>query len=188
MRSANVLSYSDLSKDTGIGIETARRYLEYLRVSYQAFLMQPYSKNLTSSLVKTPKLFWVDNGLLRHLSGYGFTLDSGPLYENYFASEMYKFIRTSGSETWLTFYRTRSGMEVDFILENEKGFVAMEAKNRLSVTLSDFTSLRRLSASSGASFKGGIVVYRGNRIQSFGPRLWAVPSCRLLSASRQAAS
>jgi predicted AAA+ superfamily ATPase len=181
LRSANLLSYSELSKDSGIGVETARRYLEYLRISYQAFLVQPYHTNLTSSLVKTPKLFWVDNGMLRYLSEYGFTLDSGQLYENYIASELLKFIRTNALETRLTFYRTRSGMEIDFILETENGLIAIEVKNRETVTSSDFSSLVRLAESSGKSWIGGLVAYRGNNIQQFRENLWAVPSCRLFS-------
>lgn len=179
LRAANLLSYSELSKDAGIGVESSRRYLEYLRISYQAFLVQPYSKNLTSSLVKTPKLFWMDNGLLRHLSGYGFALDNGQLYENYIASELLKFIRTNGLETKLSFYRTRSGMEIDFIIESENGLIAIEVKNRDVVTSSDFNALRRLAESSGKLWIGGIVVYRGNKIQQLTDQLWAVPSCRL---------
>jgi len=179
LRAANLLSYSELSKDSGIGVETARRYLEYLRISYQAFLLQPYSKNLTSSLVKTPKLYWVDNGLLRHLSEYGFMLDNGQLYENYIASELYKFIRTNGLDTRLTFYRTRSGMEVDFILETDKGIIAIEAKSREEVVSSDFSSLRRLAESAGKLWIGGILVYKGNRVLQFNSQLWAIPSCRV---------
>jgi len=179
LRAANLLSYSELSKDSGIGVETARRYLEYLRISYQAFLLQPYSKNLTSSLVKTPKLYWVDNGLLRHLSEYGFMLDNGQLYENYIASELYKFTRTNGLDTRLTFYRTRSGMEVDFILETDKGIIAIEAKSREEVVTSDFSSLRRLAESAGKLWIGGILVYKGNRVLQFNSQLWAIPSCRV---------
>jgi uncharacterized protein len=181
LRTANLISYTELAKDSGIGIETARRYLEYLRISYQAFLLQPYHKNLTSSLVKTPKLFWFDNGLLRHLSGFGFDIDSGQLYENYVAAEMMKMIRTSRLDTRLYFYRTRSGMEIDFILEKKEGFVAIEVKNRDTVSLSDFAKIKRLADANSARWCGGIVVYRGNKIQKFGHNLWAVPSIRLFS-------
>lgn len=179
LRATNLISYSELAKDSGIGIETARRYLEYLRISYQAFLLQPYHKNLTSSLVKTPKLFWFDNGLMRHLSGLGFELDSAQLFENYIASELMKYIRTSRLDVKLTFYRTRSGMEIDFILETRKGIIAMEVKNRDSVSGSDFTNLRRLAEAAGKEWLLGLVIYRGNKIEQFGNGLWAVPACRL---------
>jgi len=181
LRAANLISYSELAKDAGIGIETARRYLEYLRISYQAFLLQPYHKNLTSSLVKTPKLFWFDNGLLRHLSGLGFEIDNGQLFENYIASELMKFIRTNRLDVKLTFYRTRSGMEIDFILETKNGIIAMEVKNRESVSGSDFTNIRRLAEAAGKDWLVGLVIYRGNKIQQFDEGLWALPSCRLFA-------
>lgn len=181
LRASNLISYSSLARDAGIGIETARRYLEYLRISYQAFMLQPYYKNLTSSLVKTPKLYWFDNGLLRHLSGLGFEADNGQLYENYLASELMKFIRTHRSDASFYFYRTRSGMEVDFILLTRKGIVGIEVKNRDNVSPTDFTNLRRLQEASGKDWSGGLVIYRGNMIRQFSPGLWAIPSCRLLA-------
>lgn len=179
LRSANLISFTELSKDSGVGIETARRYLEYLRISYQAFLLQPYHKNLTSSLVKTPKLYWFDNGLLRHLSGLGFEIDNGQLFENYIASELMKFIRTNRLDVKLTFYRTRSGMEIDFILETKNGILALEVKNRDSVSQSDFTNIKRLAEAAGKDWLGGLVIYRGNKIQQFNHDFWAIPSCRL---------
>jgi predicted AAA+ superfamily ATPase len=179
LRSASLISFTELSRDSGIGIETSRRYLEYLRISYQAFLLQPYHKNLTSGLVKTPKLYWFDNGLLRHLSGLGFEIDNGQLFENYIASELMKFIRTNRLDVKLTFYRTRSGMEIDFILETKNGILALEVKNRDSVWQSDFTNLKRLAGAAGKEWLGGLVIYRGNKIQQFAHGLWAIPSCRL---------
>jgi hypothetical protein len=181
LRTANLLSYTELAKDAGIGIESARRYLEYLRISYQTFFVQPYHKNLTSSLVKTPKLYWFDNGILRHLSGLGFEINNGQLYENYVASELIKYIRTNRMDVKLSFYRTRSGMEIDFILESIYGLIAIEVKNRSEVSKSDFTNMKRLSEVLGYEWCGGIVVYRGNKIQKFGDNLWAVPSYRLFN-------
>ncbi len=180
LRAANILHYSELAKDSGTSVETARRYLEYLNISYQNFLLQPYYKNLTSSLVKTPKLFWIDNGLLRQSSGLGFNIDTGQLYENYIASELMKYLRTTKSMAKLFYYRTRSGMEIDFIIETRHGIIAIEAKNRDNISRSDFTALRKLAAAAGELWLGGIVAYRGNKIEKFGDKLWAVPSSRLL--------
>ncbi len=128
LRCSNLLSYSELARDAGIGTETARRYLEYLSISYQAVLLPPHHKNLTSSLIKTPKLFWLDNGLLRHLSGLGFDVITGQLYDNYVASEMIKYFRSTQKTEALSFYRTRSGMEVDFCLETGGGLIGIEVK------------------------------------------------------------
>lgn len=181
LRAANLISFTELARDAGISIETSRRYLEYLRISYQTFLLQPYYRNITSSVVKTPKLYWFDNGLLRHLSGFGFQIDNGQLFENYVASEIIKYIRTNRLDIQLYFYRTRSGMEIDFILETHQGILAIEVKNRELVSAKDFTNLKRLKDATGKNFRSGIVIYKGNEIKNFGDDLWAIPSTRLFS-------
>ncbi len=181
LRAANVLQYSELARDAGISVETSRRYMEYLSVSYQNFLLQPYYKNLTSSLVKAPKLFWTDNGLLRQSSGIGFNITTGQLYENYVVSETVKYMKTIRNNAGLYYYRTRSGMEIDLIIETQYGLIAIEIKNRDTVVQSDFSSIKKLAAVAGKQWVGGIVAYRGNKIEKFGNNLWAVPSSRLLS-------
>ena len=181
LRSSNLLSYSELARDSGIGTETARRYLEYLHISYQAVLVPPYKKNLTSGLIKTPKLYWLDNGLLRQLSGLGFDVQNGQLYENYVASEMIKYLRSTHKTEALSFYRTRSGMEVDFCLETEGGLIGIEVKNRQTIDRSDYSSLKRLQEASNENWLCGLLVYRGNQIIKLDEKLWAVPSCRLFS-------
>lgn len=55
--SSQILIYSELGRDAGISVDTARRYLEYLRLSYQTFLLQPFYENLTSSVIKSPKIY-----------------------------------------------------------------------------------------------------------------------------------
>jgi predicted AAA+ superfamily ATPase len=58
LRSGQLLSYSELARDAGVSADTARRYLEYLRISYQSILLPPFSRNLTSQVIKTPKIYW----------------------------------------------------------------------------------------------------------------------------------
>ena len=143
--------------------------------------MPPCHKNLTSSLIKTPKLYWLDNGLLRQLSGLGFDMMNGQLYENYVASEMIKYFRSTHKTEALSFYRTRSGMEVDFCLETEGGLIGIEVKNRQTIDRSDYSSLKRLQEASQGNWLCGLLVYRGNQIVKLDEKLWAVPSCRLFS-------
>ncbi|MBN2565975.1 MAG: ATP-binding protein [Candidatus Eisenbacteria bacterium] len=180
LRSGQLLNYSELARDSGVSVETARRYLEYLRVSYQAWLLQPYSRNLTSRLVKTPKLYWVDPGLWRQMTGTFGTV-SGPLFETFVASEVLKCLSALRSDARPSFYRTRSGMEVDLLLETAGGVLGMEIRIAERVTASDASVLNRLAAVLGEEWRGGLVIYRGEKIERLGPRTWAVPSWRLLS-------
>jgi len=179
-RIGGLLSYSELARDAGLSVGTARHYLEYLRLSYQAFLVQPYAVNLTSTAVKTPKLYWTDPGLWRQLTG---TLSqvTGPLFENHVISEMLKYLRTRDPGLRLWFYRTRNGLEVDVLLESEKGVVGIEIKNRETVSGKDATPIKKVGAAIGSRWLGGIVVYRGDRIMQMDHAVWAVPSYRLLT-------
>jgi predicted AAA+ superfamily ATPase len=127
LRSGRLLNYSELARDASISVDTARRYLEYLRISYQVVLIQPYYKNITSSVIKTPKLFWLDVGLMRQLSGQRGEL-SGEIYETMVVNEIYKWINTAQRNVEIYFYRTRSGLELDLLLRIEKGLIGIEIK------------------------------------------------------------
>lgn len=181
LRSGRLLHYSEIARDASVSVDTARRYLEYLRLSYQVILMQPYQKNLTSSVVKTPKLYWGDIGLLRQLSGFRGEL-TGEIYETFVVNELYKWIKTAQKDTGLYFYRTRSGLELDILLEAESGIMGIEIKARAAVANKDLRSLREVARAVKKKWIGGIVVYRGNNIRKIGePHLWAVPSYRLFT-------
>jgi predicted AAA+ superfamily ATPase len=179
LRSGKLLQYSELARDADVSVDTARRYLEYLRISYQSILLQPYHRNITSSVIKTPKLYWVDMGILRQLTGYRGE-PTGDLFETFVVGELFKWMKTVQRADSLYFYRTRSGLEVDLLLETNMGIIGMEIKSRETVTRSDTRPLRDVAAGLGNEWRGGIVIYRGNEIRKIEePSIWAVPSRRL---------
>lgn len=179
LRSGQLLNYSEIARDSTLSVDTARRYLEYLTISYQVILLQPYYKNITSSVVKTPKLYWLDVGLLRTLSGFWGDI-SGPLYETMIVGEMIKWIRTLQKNAEIYFYRTRSGLETDIILKTQYGIIGIEIKSREKIVSSDITTLKQVAKGLGNEWKGGLIIYRGEEIKQIGdPDIWAVPSYRL---------
>jgi len=181
LRSARLLNYSELARDASLSVDTARRYLEYLRLSYQTVLLPPYHRNITSSVIKTPKLYWLDIGIVRSLSGFRGDL-SGEIYETMVVSEMIKWMKTVQRQEEIYFYRTRSGLELDILLQTEKGMIGMEIKARTSVAPADLQPMREVAKGLGKEWRGGFVVYLGNSIRKVGePNLWAVPSRRLFT-------
>ncbi|MCU0577080.1 MAG: ATP-binding protein [Desulfobacterota bacterium] len=181
LRSGRLLNYSELARDAGVSVDSARRYLEYLRLSYQTLLLPPWRENLTSTVVKTPKVYWLDVGLLRTLSGMAGAA-TGEIYETMVVGELLKWIRTAGREGELFFYRTRSGLEVDVLLETPFGVVGMEIKNRPQVAPQDVTALRDVAHALGNRWRGGMVIYTGTSIMPLAaPDIWAVPSHRLFN-------
>jgi predicted AAA+ superfamily ATPase len=180
LRSGKLLNYSELARDASVSTDTARRYLEYLRISYQVFLLQPYHKNITSSAIKTPKLYWMDVGLLRQLSGFQSDLQ-GEVFEAMVVAEIIKWIKTAQKSNEIYFYRTRSGLEVDLLIETEKGIIGIEIKSGGKIASRDFRSLKEVALGLSRAWLGGLVIYMGNKIEKLGePNIWAVPSRRLL--------
>lgn len=181
LRTGNLLNYSEIARDAGISVDTAKRYIEYLRISYQSILIQPYFENLTSIVVKTPKIYWIDMGILRNLTGNWGDVVDGNLYETFVVSEIYKYIKTMQLHCEIYFYRTKSGMEIDLILKTFKGMIGIEIKNRNSIAKSDFSNLKKISEYLGSRWIGGIILYTGDVIEKVGePDIWAVPTRRLL--------
>jgi len=181
LRSGGLLNYAELARDTGISVDTARRYLEYLRISYQNILLPPYHVNLTSSVVKSPKIYWLDIGLMRQLSGIHETV-TGEIYETMVVGEMIKWMKTTGKDAELYFYRTRSGREVDLLLETPAGIVGIEIKSRATVVPRDTTALKEIAAALGSRWRGGLVVYSGDILERIAdPAIWSVPSRRLFA-------
>ena len=178
LRTGQLLNYADLARDAAVSAATARRYLEHLRLSYQVVLLQPYARNLTSSTVKSPKLYWMDLGLLRHGTRNWGEL-TGPLFETLVVSEARKWIDTLGRDVSLWFYRTRSGREVDLLITTAGGVIGVEVKNRARVGTSDCSGLRALAETLGGEWTGGLVVHRGEDLKELAPGLWAVPAHRL---------
>lgn len=181
LRSGKLLNYSEIARDTSISVDTAKRYLEYLRLSYQVILLQPYYKNITSSVVKTPKLYWLDVGLLRNLSGFRGEL-SGEIYETMVVAELIKWMRTSQRNGEIYFYRTRSGLELDILLQTEGGIVGMEIKGRRDISGTDLRAIKEVAGGLGDQWKAGLVVYQGDKIEKIAePNIWSMPSQRLFT-------
>lgn len=184
LRSGKLLNYSELARDAAVSVDTARRYLEYLRISYQTILLQPYQRNLTSSAVKTPKIYWIDTGILRQLTGFHGEA-TGEIYETMVFGELMKWMKTSGRQGELFFYRTRSGLELDVLLQSPEGFIGMEIKSRKKLARKDVTAMREVASSLGGDWRGGMVIYQGDQIFRLAePSIWAVPSRRLFTPEK----
>ena len=180
LRSAGLLKYSELARDAGVSVDTAKRYLEYLRLSYQVVLLQPFYRNITSSVIKTPKSYWLDIGLLRQLTGYRGQM-TGEIYETFVVGECVKWIKTSGRRADIYFYRTRSGLELDLLVQVEGGVFGVEIKGRPQVVAPDLRPLREVARGLGGEWLGGLVVYQGDEIRPLSEDIWAVPSRRLFT-------
>lgn len=177
---------SEVGRSAGVDHKTADHYLGVLEQMYLVQRLQPWFRNELSRLVKTPKLHFVDSGLLTSMRGYSVARMRadrslfGPLLEGFVFSELLKLSAWADEGVSLFHYRDRDKFEVDFVLENAAGqIVGIEVKATASVTRRDFSGLDRLASAAGTAFVQGIVLYDGMQALSFAENLRAVPVAAL---------
>jgi len=128
-RTTQSLNMTGLSNDLGISIPTIKSWIGILEASQLVFLLRPYHVNMGSRLVKTPKLYFNDIGLVAHLTNMT-TREailrgplSGPLFENFVVQEAVKTFAHAGLHPPLFYYRTNNGLEVDLLVEHSPTLV-----------------------------------------------------------------
>lgn len=173
---------SEIGRSAGIDHKTADQYLRVLEQLYLIQRVPPWFRNELSRLVKTPKLHFIDSGLLTAMRGYSMARIRrdrslfGPLLEGFVFSELLKLSSWMDERISLFHYRDRDQFEVDFVLEDSAGrIVGVEVKAAASVTRQDFGGLQRLASAAGDSFVQGILLYQGEQALSFAENLRAVP-------------
>ena len=175
-----LVNYSALAKETGITAKTAQRFLQYLQMSYQVVLLQPWFRNSRKRLVKSPKLHYLDPGVQSAVSGrYGAL--TGHEFESAVVAEVIKQVKTAGLRVDFYHLRTVDGREVDLLLETSAGFYAVEVKQSRSVQASDARHLKGLSDLLDKPLLNAFLVSHDPTVKQFGERLTAIPAAALLS-------
>ena len=134
-RSGQLLNLTSLGSDCGISSVTAREWLSVLEASYLVMRLPPYHRNFGKRLVKTPKLYFLDVGLMAWLLGIrdaatiAFHAARGALFETFVISELLKKRFNEGLPADLYFWRDSIGHEVDVIFETPHGLQAIEIKS-----------------------------------------------------------
>lgn len=180
-RSASLLNFAELSRSIGLPQTTLKRYFSLLEMLFLVVRLPSWERNPGKRLVKAPKVFLPDCGLLSYLTDLsaerlkGGGLPGG-LVETFVLSELKKHLAFSERGLSLWHYRTQTDIEVDFVLENRLGEITgIEVKASGTVDGKDFKGLRHLKETESHVFRRGIVLYSGREIVPFGPGLFAVP-------------
>lgn len=133
-RAGQILNLNEIGKECGISQTTAKDWLTLLQATSIIYILEPYFKNLTKRVIKSPKVFFVDTGLLCYLlrietaeqlihSPFG-----GHVFENMVVMEKVKQFAEKGERAPCYFYRTSAGLEVDLLLDYGDHFTAYEIK------------------------------------------------------------
>lgn len=177
-----LINYSGIGAPLGIGHVTIQKYTDVLSQLFLVRTLQPWYTNELKRLVKTPKLHFLDSGLLaalKNLSPARLASDRmsyGALLETFVFAELLKLATWNSEPLEFFHFRDRYGNEVDIVFEDSRGHVVgIEVKASATVTGGDFAGLRKLADACGKRFTAGLVLYDHDVVLPFGERLFAAP-------------
>lgn len=167
-RVGQLLNVSSLALDCGISHTTAKTWLSLLEASFIIFLLKPYHKNFNKRLVKMPKLYFYDTGLLSFLLNLQnheqlkSHFASGGIFENFIIMEIVKAEFNLGKAVNnLYFWRDNTGHEIDLIMEKAGEIISIEIKASRTGNAAFFEHLRFWQKISGEKPKNSMVIYGG---------------------------
>ena len=166
-RSGQLLNLSSLGSDAGVTHTTARRWLSVLVTSGLVHLLQPHHANFSKRLIKSPKLYFLDSGLLCYLLRITREAEvathplRGAIFETFVVSELFKVFAAVGQEPPLFFWRDQSGHEVDVVIDLGGRLIPVEIKSGATVAGDFFAGLRYWLTLPGNVEKRGVLVYGG---------------------------
>ena len=165
-RSGQLINYDDLSRSIGVSAVTIKSWLSILEASYIIHFLEPDSNNLGKSIVKTPKLYFVDPGLMCYLlrldSKEELLLDDhkGAAVETMAVSELLKKRYNEGKKSSLMFFRDKNGFEVDTIADWKHTF-AIEVKSNSDTEKKMSSNVKKYVKLKGDNTQG-MVYYLGD--------------------------
>ena len=187
--SGQLLNMSALGSRLGLDGKTVDRWLTLLEHMFLVRRIRAWHRNRLKRLVKTPKLHFLDSGLLAALRGTDaadIAKDReklGPLLECFVHAEIAKAAALSDETTTVGHYRDKDRLEVDLVLERSPDrVVGIEVKAGATARPEDFKGLVRLEKAASDRFACGIVLHDGDRVQRTGSRLFAMPVKMLWTA------
>ncbi len=181
-RAGTLLNFSELSRSTSIPQTTLKRYTTLLEAIFMIYFLPAWSGNLSKRLIKTPKIYLTDTGLLSFLTDINESriqtdsLIKGRILENFVLMELIKQSSWSENNFSIYYMRTSSGREVDFVIEKNDGtLVCVEVKSSSTVYKDMFKNIESFAEETKKRFLRGIILYTGNKAIPFASNLFAIP-------------
>ena len=175
-------NYSQLGAQVGLDGKTASRYAGVFEQMYLLKRINVWARNRLNRVIKTPKLQFIDSGLLAALLDLGAEevqqnrARFGKVLETFVFAELLKHTTTADDDYQLMYYRDADKFEVDVIIENTVGqLVGVDIKASATVKQSDLRGLKKFAGLAGGQFKMGVLLYDGTETMPLGDGIWAAP-------------
>lgn len=164
-RHGQVFNKAALARESGLSEPTIKTWGSLLEASYILFFLQPYCKNYGKRLIKTPKIYFIDPGIVstltRQPSGAATLAGNmgGAMFEGFIVSEAIKAFAITGEKPPLFFWRSRDGLEVDLIIQIGRLYYPIEIKLTATPTLKHLEPLNRFKSFAGKdAAKSGLLI------------------------------
>lgn len=179
LRSGQLLNLTDVGSNLGISLNTSKQWLSVLEASYQVFILRPFHRNEGKRLVKTPKVYFTDTGILCYLCGIrtpeqaASSAMAGAILETAVVTEILKVRRGVNRDPGLWFWRTSHGVEVDVVIEDESRLIPVEVKSSGTPRPAMAAGLRSFLETYNSSH--GFLVHAGDVTLPQAPGIMAIP-------------
>jgi len=166
-RVGSIMNCSSIGNDAGLSHNTVKEWLSVLEASYITFRLPPHYRNFSKRLIKSPKIYFWDTGLLCWLLGIRSAeqLEAhalrGAIFENYVIAELSKYDYANGETPPFYYWRDQSGLEVDLLIERAGKLMPVEIKSGQTITTDFFKGLSRWLDLAGDDAGNPTLIYGG---------------------------
>lgn len=177
-RTSQELNYSTLSREIGVAVPTIKSWVSFLEASSIVYLLYPYYKNFGKRIIKSPKCYFMDTGLVSYLVGLQDEdhLMQGPmagaLFETACVTQFIRRFSALSDPCTLYFWRSIDGMEVDLLVETSKGIFPVEIKLSATISTQHISSLKSWLSLQGNSARKGLIVSRSKQLGLVGKDIY----------------
>ena len=167
-RTGQLLNISSLAEDCGINQKTAQSWLSILEASFVIYFLHPHYKNYGKRVIKMPRIYFYDTGLLCSLLGLTDQKQlknhylKGSIFESFVISEFVKYQYNQGMEPNVYFWRNKTGNEIDLLIEAPHKIIPIEIKSGQTISNDYFRGLKYYNNLSRGNSKNSYVIYGGN--------------------------
>jgi predicted AAA+ superfamily ATPase len=184
-RTGQLLNLADVARDLGITVNTAKAWLSVLEATFQVIVLRPYFANVGKRLVKTPKVYFTDTGMLCYLAGLKDPnhAAAGPLggaiFETAVLLQIVKAFVNRGEEPQVHFWRTSAGVEVDLVVETGGKLIPVEVKLSATPRPAMASGIRSFQEDLREKAGPGFVIHPGDVRLPLAPKITALPFAEL---------
>lgn len=163
-RTGQILNISEIARDVGISVPTAKRWLSLLETGHQIYLLYPYYRNIGKRTVKSPKIYFTDPALCSYLLGLNDaqTLFRSPNFGNLFETmvicDFWKKFLHFGERPSMYYLKSRDGLEIDLVIELGDKLHLFEIKSSATITAKHAVSLKRMIDAPGTKIKTAAII------------------------------